>query len=306
MIGTAAMPHLLMRCYTVPSVREARRSVAWALLFVVLLYLMAPALAVFVKHEVFEHLVGLPIDQLPGWIRRWSLLDRSLVSVEDVNGDGILQFGELRLGGEMIVLAAPEIGGLPGVVTYLVAAGGLAAALSTADGLLLTLSNALSHDTYYRVFNPSIGVGRRVMLAKFTVLVVALAAAYVASMRVADILPFVAAAFSIAAAGLFPALVMGIFWRRANAAGAVAGMLAGTGLCLFYMATGFTRTRELLGLAGPALRARWFDIDPVAAGVFGLPAGMAVLVLVSLATAPPPATSQALVDRLREPQSGTG
>ena len=134
MIGTAALPHILMRSYTTPTVRSARRSVAWSLFFISLLYLTAPALAVLVKFEVFEHLVGLPFDRLPGWIASWTRIDPNLVSVVDINHDGILQLGEIRIGGDLIVLATPEIAGLPYVVTGMVAAGGLAAALSTADG----------------------------------------------------------------------------------------------------------------------------------------------------------------------------
>jgi len=297
MVGTAAMPHILMRSYTTPSVSEARRSVAWALFFIALLYLMAPALAVFVKYEVLYHLVGVPFDELPEWIRRWSKLSRALVSARDVNGDGVLQFGELVMSGDLIVLAAPEIGGLPNVVGYLVAAGGLAAALSTADGLLLTIANALSHDIYYRVLNPQASPIRRVMLAKVMVLMVALGAAYMASLHLADILPFVAAAFSLASAALFPALTLGVFWRRANALGAAAGMLTGLGVCLYYMATNLPWTRALLGLPGAG--ARWFDIDPVAAGVFAVPAGLAVAIVGSLIGPSPGAMQSALVERIR-------
>jgi cation/acetate symporter len=301
MVGTAAMPHILMRSYTTPSVRETRRAVAWTLGCIVLLYLMAPALAVFVKHEVFSNVVGLPIDQLPGWLRRWGKLDGSLVAFEDMNGDGLLQFGELRLGGDMIVLAAPEIGGLPSVVTYLVAAGGLAAALSTADGLLLTISNALSHDVYYRVINPASGPIRRVMLAKMMVLMVALTAAVLASRQLADIVGFVTAAFSLAASAFFPALVLGMFWKRANGPGAVAGMLAGLALCLGYMAATAPAARRFLGVPGPAEAARWFDIAPTSAAVFAVPLGLAVIVGISLLTAPPAPQQRALLERLRVP-----
>ena len=169
MLGTAAMPHVLTRYYTTASVADARRSVGWSLLFIVLLYISAPALAVMVKYQVFTELVGTSFGSLPDWIRRWSKLDASLVSVQDINGDGLLQFAELRLGADMIVLAAPELGGLPLVVTYLVAAGGLAAALSTADGLLLTISNALSHDFFVRVINPGTSAIKRVMMSKMII-----------------------------------------------------------------------------------------------------------------------------------------
>lgn len=301
MLGTAAMPHVLTRYYTTPSVSEARRSVAWSLFFIALLYLAAPALAVMVKYEVFTNLIGTPFGQLPGWIRRWSKLDPTLVSVEDINGDGLLQLAELHLGGDVIALAAPEIGGLPLVVTYLVAAGGLAAALSTADGLLLTISNALSHDLYFRLINPRAPAMRRVMLSKFLVLVVALLAAFIASMRFADILQFVAAAFSLAAATFFPALVMGIFWRRANRVGAVLGMLSGLSVCAYYMVTNHELLRRAFGITRSLPDCAWWGIDPMAAGVFGAPAGALVLVIASLLTPPPGPAEQAVVDRLRTP-----
>ena len=301
MLGTAAMPHVLTRYYTTPSVAEARRSVGWALLFIVLLYVSAPALAVMVKYQVFTELVGTSFGSLPDWIRRWSKLDATLVSVQDINGDGFLQFAELRLGGDMIVLAAPELGGLPLVVTYLVAAGGLAAALSTADGLLLTISNALSHDFVFRLARVRTSAIKRVMLSKMMVLVTAVLAAWVASLRIANILPFVTAAFSLAAATFFPALVLGIFWRRANRAGAVAGMLAGVGLCLWYMARNLPGPRAWFSLGPAGADLRWWGIDPMSAGVFGVPLGCAVLVLVSLLTRRPAAAELAMVDALRRP-----
>ena len=302
MLGTAAMPHVLTRYYTTPSVSEARRSVGWSLVFIVLLYVSAPALAVMVKYQVFTELVGTSFGSLPDWIRRWNKLDASLVSVQDINGDGFLQFAELRLGGDMIVLAAPELGGLPLVVTYLVAAGGLAAALSTADGLLLTISNALSHDFVFRLIRPGTSPIKRVMLSKLTVLLVAVLAAWVASLRITTILPFVTAAFSLAAATFFPALVIGIFWRRASRAGAVAGMLTGAGVCLWYMVQHLAAPRAWLGLGEAAAASRWFGIDPVAAGVFGVPAGCLALVLVSLFTPRPGPAQQGMIDALRRPE----
>jgi cation/acetate symporter len=306
MLGTAAMPHVLTRYYTTTSVAAARSSVGWSLLFIALLYISAPALAVMVKYQVFTELVGTPFGSLPDWIRRWSKLDPSLVSAQDINGDGFLQFAELRLGADMIVLAAPELGGLPAVVTYLVAAGGLAAALSTADGLLLTISNALSHDFIFRVFRPRTSAIKRVMLSKMMVLLTAVLAAWVASLRLANILPFVTAAFSVAAATFFPALVIGIFWRRANRAGAVAGMLAGAGLCLWYMARNLAGPRAWFGLGEATADLHWFGIDPVAAGVFGVPMGCVVLVLVSWLTPPPAEAELAMVDSLRRPASVPG
>jgi cation/acetate symporter len=301
MLGTAAMPHILMRYYTTPSVAQARTSVAWTLFFISLLYVAAPALAVMVKYEVFSNLVGLPYDELPAWLRRWSKLNPSLVSAEDVNADGILQLGELHLGVDVIVLAAPEIGGMPFVVTYLVAAGGLAAALSTADGLLLTIANALSHDIYYRIINPAASAIRRVMLSKVLVLMVALLAAYVASLRIADILQFVSAAFSLAAAAFFPALTLGIFWKRANRAGAAAGMVGGLGVCVYYMVTNIPLLRSVFGVTRPLLESRWWGVDPVAAGVFGVPVGMALVVAVSLLTPRFSAAPAEVLDGVRYP-----
>ena len=300
MMGTAAMPHVLTRYYTTASVVDARRSVGWSLAFIVLLYLCAPALAVMVKYQVFTELVGTSFGSLPDWLRRWSRLDAGLAWVQDVNGDGVLQFGELRLASDMLVLAAPEMGGLPLVVTYLVAAGGLAAALSTADGLLLTISNALSHDLYYRIVNPRASAVRRVMFSKLMVLVAAVGAAWVASLRIAGILPFVTAAFSLAAAAFFPALVAGVFWRRANRAGATAGMLTGLAVCAGYMVAGLPAVRLWLGWAAEPVR--WFGIEPVSAGVFGVPAGVVALVLVSLATPAPSREQLDMVDRLRRPE----
>lgn len=301
MMGTAAMPHVLTRYYTTPSVAQARNSVGWSLLFITLLYVSAPALAVLVKYEVLSQLIGTPFDELPAWIRRWSKLDSGLVWVEDINADGLLQLAELRLSGDLIVLAAPEIGGLPYVVTCLVAAGGLAAALSTADGLLLTVANALSHDIYYRAINPRASAIRRVMMSKMLVLVIALIAAWVASLRIANILQFVSAAFSLAASAFFPALVLGIFWKRATRWGATAGMLSGLLVCMGYMAANLSAFRSLVGLQPAADEWRWWGIDPVAAGVFGVPVGFVVMVLASRLGPAPTPEQQALVERLRSP-----
>ncbi len=304
MVGTAAMPHVLTRYYTTTSPAQARASVGWSLLFITLLYMAAPALAVLVKFEVLHNLVGQPLDQLPQWVNRWARLDPNLVSVRDINGDGILQLGELLLGGDIIVLAAPEIGGLPYWVTCLVAAGGLAAALSTADGLLLTIANALSHDIYFRTVNPGASAAGRVIASKVLVMAVAFLTALIAALKFADILQFVSAAFSLAAAAFFPALVLGIFWRRANGAGAVAGMLAGLGVCAWYMGTNLPLLRKLFGVTRPLAECQWFGIEPVAAGVFGVPAGLLVMAVVSLLTKAPGAETQALIDRMRYPQPG--
>ena len=275
MVGTAGLPHLLTRYYTSPSVADTRRSVVWSLFFIALVYLSAPALAVLVKFEVMNNLVGSRFDELPVWILQWAKVDPSLVSVSDVNGDGILQFGELKLGADLIMLAAPELGGLPYVVSGLVAAGGLAAALSTADGLLLTISNSLVRDLhFFERLRQNQSPEQRVIASKFVLMAVALLAAFVAALKPSQILPLVTASFSLAASALVPAMVLGIFWKGAQRAGAVAGMLAGLGVTLYYLLVnavgGFTATDQ-----------RWWGIEPVCAGVFGVPAGLLVTVLVS-------------------------
>ena len=287
MVGTAGLPHLLTRYYTAPSVAAARTSVAWSLFFIALLYLSAPALAVLVKFEVMQNLVGSSFETLPNWLAQWARVDASLLSVEDVNGDGLVQFGEIRLGADLIMLATPELGGLPYVVSGLVAAGGLAAALSTADGLLLTISNALVRDLYYRGAPREASPEQRVILTKFTLLSVALAAAFAAALKPAEILPLVSASFSLAASAFVPVMVLGIFWRGTTRQGAVAGMLAGLGIAVYYMLSHVPVLRTWAGwLLADGL---WFGIQPISAGVFGVPAGLIVAVVVSRITRPAPA-----------------
>ena len=307
MVGTAALPHILMRYYTTPSVKEARQSVTWSLFFIFLLYFTAPALAVLVKYEVFNVLVGTPFDKLPAWIAAWQKVDPSLLSVTDVNKDGIFQLGEMRIGGDIIVLATAEIGGLPYVISGLVGAGGLAAALSTADGLLLTIANALSHDLYYKMIDPNAPTSRRVMISKMLLLVVAILAAWTAwhvqVSKLADILFLVSAAFSFAAAGFFPALVLGIFWKRATKWGAVAGMLAGFGTTAYYMIMNHPWMRTVFSVDSPV--SLWGGIQPISAGVFGVPVGFAVIIIVSLLTPAPKREMQELVEHVRYPNLKT-
>ena len=285
MVGTAGLPHLLTRYYTAPSVAGARTSVAWSLFFIALLYLGAPALAVMVKFEVMNNLVGSRFDQLPNWMAQWARVDAALLSVEDVNGDGIVQFGEIRFGADLIMLATPEIGGLPYVISGLVAAGGLAAALSTADGLLLTISNALVRDLYFQETRRRASPEQRVILTKFTLLTVALSAAFVAALKPAEILPMVSASFSIAASAFVPAMVLGIFWRGTTRQGAVAGMLAGLSVTVYYLLAHVESVRDVVPHA-LLVDGLWFGIQPISAGVFGVPVGLAVAGAVSLATRP--------------------
>lgn len=298
MLGTAALPHILMRSYTTPSVHATRVSVFWTLFFILLIYLTIPALAVLLKYDIYTALVGSSYDHLPTWVSYWANVDKlnPLISIVDTNHDGVVQLAEVAIDADILVLAAPEIAGLPYVISGLVAAGGLAAALSTADGLLLAISNALSHDVYYKVVDPTASTQKRVTISKLLLLAVAFIAAYAASQKPADILSLVSAAFSLAGSTLFPALVLGVFWKRANHQGAIAGMLTGFLVCLYYM----LHTNPILGGAAAGM---WFHIAPVSAGIFGVPAGLAAAVLVSWLTPAPSRQSGALVDFVRAPEA---
>ena len=293
MVGTAALPHILMRYYTTPSVKEARQSVFWSLFFIFLLYFTAPALAVLAKFDVYTLLVGSKFSDLPNWVNAWAAVDKTLMSITDINKDGIVQLAEITIGNDLIVLATPEIAGLPYVISGLVAAGGLAAALSTADGLLLTIANALSHDVYYKMIDPHAPTVRRLAVSKGLLLVVAILAAWVTSLKPGDILFLVGAAFSLAASGFFPALVLGVFWKRANKWGAIVGMLGGLGTCMYYMYT----TYPFFGVNAP----KWWEIDPISAGIFGIPVGIIGVIVASLLTPAPDKEVQELVDHVRYP-----
>ena len=288
MVGTAGLPHILMRYYTAPSVRDARISVGWSLFFIFLLYFTAPAYAAFARNEVLNNIIGLPIAGLPQWMDTWGKV--GLVSFRDINADGILQFYELTIGADAIVLAMPEIAGLPYVISGLVAAGGLAAALSTADGLLLTISNALSHDLYYKMIDAGASVTKRLAISRALLVVTALVAAWVATFKLTIIVELVAWAFSIAAASFFPALVMGVWDKRANKTGALAGMWVGFSTCLFYMIGS-----RFYGLD-------WWGIKTISSGLFGIPLGFVAIYAVSRMTAPPSPELQDFVESVRIPR----
>ena len=280
MLGTAGLPHLLTRYYTLPNPAEARSSVAWSLFFIALLYLSAPALAVLVKFEILHNLVGSSFEDLPGWIAQWARLDPGLIDVSDVNGDRIVQLGEIRLGADLVMLATPELGGMPFVVSGLVAAGGLAAALSTADGLLLTISNALVHDMGTPSAHTPRSAEQRVILSKFALLAVAMLAAFVAALKPAEILALVSTSFSLAASAFFPAMVAGLLSRRVDRRAAVAGMLVGPAVTLGYMVFNAPGLRHFWGLAPEG--GLWWGVQPISAGVFGVPAGFVAIVLAVL------------------------
>ncbi|MBW7851112.1 MAG: cation acetate symporter [Rhodospirillales bacterium] len=304
MIGTAALPHVLMRFFTTPSVRDARMSVGWSLLFIFILYFTAPSYAAFAKLEVYQNVIGQQISALPQWVSLWGQI--GLVGACDApnaaevfamckgvvgNGDGILQLAEFKINNDAIVLATPEIAGLPYVVAGLVAAGGLAAALSTADGLLLAIANALSHDIYYRMIDPHADAKRRLIVARALLVGVAIIAAYVASTKPAGILSMVAWAFSLAASGLFPALVMGIWWKRTTSIGAILGIIAGWGICLYYLIMTQYFAMPL-----------WFGVKNISCGLFGIPVAFIVTYVVSLFTPAPSQEMQDFVESIRVPR----
>ena len=357
MVGTASLPHVLMRYFTTPSVREARKSVAWSLLFIFILYFTAPAYAAFSKLEVYSTLIGKNIADMPMWVYNWgklgliSICGKAAASAEAVKAScaalaghtGVLRLQDFGINPDVVVISTPEIAGLPYVITGLVAAGGLAAALSTADGLLLALANALSHDIYYKMINPNAPTKQRLVISRALLVVVAVLAAWTASTRPTDIVAMVAWAFSLAAGGLFPALVLGVWWKRTTKQGAIAGILAGFFVTLFYLV--ITRYWPHIGvqyfgmvsnlnpitgaplispeamkaaLSNPALldgpvaashplqsRVGWFNINNISSAAFGLPVGFLVMYVVSLMTPAPSKELQQFIDEVRKPRGKT-
>jgi cation/acetate symporter len=289
MVGTASLPHILMRYFTTPSVKQARESVGWSIFFIFLLYFTAPAYAAFAKLEVYSNVIGQPIANLPVWVQNWSQVG-GLLTIRDGNNDGILQLAEFVINQDIIVLAMPEIAGLPYVISGLVAAGGLAAALSTADGLLLAIANALSHDIYYKMIDPKASTMRRLLVARALLVIVAIIGAAVAGTRPSGIIQMVAWAFSLAAAGLFAPLVLGIWWKRTTSTGAILGMMSGFLVCLYYLVG--TRYFDM---------PLWFGIRNISSALFGLPVAFIVTYVVSLMTTPPSKEMQDFVDSIRTP-----
>ena len=294
MAGTASLPHILMRYFTTPSVRAARVSVGWSLFFIFLLYFTAPALATLTKLQLLDpnlatSVIGKTIEEVQSltWIEKWTNVGMLMVS--DSNGDGIVQINEFFMRPDIVVLATPEIAGLPAVISGLVAAGGLAAAMSTADGLLLAIANALSHDLYYSIIDPKADTRQRLIVARALLIVIGAGAALVASLQLTGILGAVAWAFCFACSGLFFPLVLGIWWKRANREGAIAGMVLGFlagSIYLYYVRTG----------GDPIL-----GIDHLRFGMIGMPVSLVAMVVVSLATAEPDEETQQMVDATRDP-----
>jgi cation/acetate symporter len=351
MVGTAGLPHILIRYYTVPSVKDSRKSVGYALFFIFLLYFTAPAYAAFSRWEMLQNVAGKPIAELPPWATNWaktgllgitdhnrleglaasslptwaaSQISSGALVFTDANGDGkiqlgsfsglgdnkgqagelsgtaitqtstdgILQFREISIDGDLVVLATPEIAGLPYTIAALVAAGGLAAALSTADGLLVVIASAIAHDVYFKTLRPKASQERRVLVGKAMILVAAACAALAALPRLALIAQMVAWAFSLAAASFFPVVLLGIFWKRANGPGAIAGMIGGLVVCIFYMAMNYVN---------PAFNI--LGISHLGAGLFGLIVNFALTIGVSLMTPAPSPEIQRLVESLRRPDN---
>ncbi|MCH8104701.1 MAG: cation acetate symporter [Proteobacteria bacterium] len=299
MTGTASLPHILMRYFTTPSVKAARQSVAWSLLFIFFLYFTAPALATFTKLQILDPnlatgIIGKSIADVQAldWIQKWSNV--GFLQIIDANADGILQLNEFFMRGDIVVLATPEIAGLPYVISGLVAAGGMAAAMSTADGLLLAIANALSHDLYYKIIDPKADTKHRLLVARGLLLVIGAGAAIVASMKLTSILGAVAWAFDFAASGLFVPIVLGIWWKRANRQGAIAAMIGGFGVGTWYL--------YMIKWGGMDI---WFGINDLRFAIIGMPVSLFLMVVVSLMTEEPDAETQAMVDEIRIPTGET-
>jgi len=301
MFGTAGLPHILVRFFTVPKIRDARATAAWALVFIAVLYTAAPAVAAFARAGLVSTLHDRPYAERPGWFERWERT--GLAAWQDRNGDGRMQLAaapernEVQVDPDVLVLAHAEMAGLAPWLVGLVAAGALAAGLSTAAGLLLVIAAGISHDLVRTTFAPRMDDRTELWWARSSAAVVAIAAALLALRPPGRVAEVVAFAFGLAASTFFPAIVAGIFWRRATREGAVAGMLAGFALTFGYVAW--------FGWFDPS-RARvaswWLGISPEGIGAVGLLLNVAVLAAVSLATPAPPAPVQALVASLRYPR----
>ncbi len=301
MVGTASLPHILMRYFTTPSVKAARKSVAWSLFFIALLYTSAPMLATVSKLSLMDPnlptgIIGKEISAVMAidWVSAWTAQKQAFIA--DFNGDGILQLNEWFMRGDVVVLSTPEVAGLPYVISGLVAAGGMAAAMSTADGLVLAIANALSHDIYFKMIDPKADVRKRLIVARALLVVIGAFGAYIASMRITSILGAVAWAFDFAMSGLFFPLVLGVWWKRATRQGAIAGMIAGLASGTAYLIYVYPKF-----MGNPA----WLGIDHLRFGIIGASVCLIVMVVVSLMTPEPDSATQKMVDELRVPSGKT-
>jgi len=303
MVGTAGLPHVIIRFYTVPRVRDARISVGWALLFISLLYTTAPAVAVFARTNLINSVQDVPYSSVPEWFTKWE--DTGLISFDDANGDGRIQYvgpespltNELTVDRDIMVLANPEIANLPAWVIGLVAAGGLAAALSTAAGLLLVISSAVSHDLLKRSLMPEITEKQELMAARIAAGVAVFVAGYFGMNPPGFVAQVVAFAFGLAASSFFPAIILGIFSKRTTREGAILGMVSGITFTAAYIV--------YFNFVNPGANSAdnwWFGISPEGIGTLGMLLNFAVTTVVSRMTHEPPEEVQALVDSIRVPR----
>ncbi len=303
MVGTAGLPHVIVRFYTVPKVRQARSSAGWALLFIALLYTTAPAVAAFARTNLITTVRDRPYAEVPAWFTNWETT--GLIGWEDHNGDGLIQYtgpaspaaNELTIDRDIMVLANPEIARLPNWVVGLVAAGGLAAALSTAAGLLLVISTSVAHDLLKRVLAPAISERRELLAARIAAGVAVLIAGWFGIHPPGFVAEVVALAFGLAAASFFPAIILGIFTTRMNTEGAVSGMIAGLGFTAAYI--GWFKFLH------PELNTPehwWFGVSPEGIGTLGMLVNVAVAVAVASVTRPPPEAVRQLVEEIRVPR----
>lgn len=322
MVGTAGLPHVIIRFYTTPDVRSARYSAFWALLFIALLYTTAPAVAMFARYNLINTLHGKSLNEVRQieWVAKWE--KTRLLAFVDKNGDGRITLAkgnafmmeggkpnfekpdmsnpnEVFVDNDIIVLSTPEVARLAGFVIALVAVGGLAAALSTASGLLIAMASAVAHDLYYRIWNPRAPERLRLLVGRLAMIPALGAAAYLGINPPGFVAQVVAFAFGLAAAGLFPPILLGIFDRRMNKQGAIAGMLVGLTFTTCMIA--LMRSPQLFGTSQPLLKD-FFGISAEGIGLVGMVLNMATALIVSRLTPPPPEAIQHLVDEIRVPR----
>ncbi len=299
MVGTAGLPHVIVRFYTVPDVRSARYSAGWALLFIAILYTSAPALASFARYNLIDSLNNRTVTEIRqlDWATKWE--KTGLLTFDDKNRDGRIQLtpkletSEVKIDPDIIVLSTPEVAKLAPWVIALVAVGGLAAALSTASGLLLVISSSIAHDVYYRMINPHASEAKRLIMGRFMVGIAIVLAGYFGINPPGFVAQVVAFAFGLAAASFFPVIMLGIFDKRTNKEGAIAGMIVGLLFTIFYIA----------GTKFYGMPAWFFGVSPEGIGTLGMMINFVVTLVVSRLTPPPPAEIQALVEDLRDPTS---
>ncbi|MEC7173119.1 MAG: sodium:solute symporter family protein, partial [Bacteroidota bacterium] len=300
MVGTAGLPHVIVRFFTVRKVSDARKSAGWALLFIAILYTTAPAVAVFSRINLIETVSNKPYDALPEWYNKWEAT--GLITHEDKNQDGLVQYvadaqlNELKVDADIMVLANPEIADLPNWVIAVMAAGALAAALSTAAGLLLVISSSVSHDLIKKMIKPDVSEKVELIVARLSAVGAVMLAAYFGINPPGFVAATVALAFGLAAASFFPAIVMGIFSKRMNKEGAIAGMVVGILLMLYYM------TKFKFGwFGGGTNKDWWFGISPEGFGSFAMMLNFVVSIAISRFTPAPDIKIQKLIEDIRNP-----